>query len=97
MAVPISKGIIATSFIILEKREKKRMAKVKRFVATVVVLVTAAVLVQGCIVERIMESQEKESYARYRSEAERISLEREKAGLPPQQIMRYDEWTQGKR
>jgi len=60
-------------------------------------VLSLVVLFQGCIVDRIMTAQEKESYARYRSEAERTSLEREKNGLPPQQIMSYEEWSKGRK
>lgn len=54
----------------------------------------------GCVlvpVGRIMETQEKEAYARYRIQAERLNLEREKAGLRPQEIMPYETWTTGKK
>lgn len=45
-----------------------------------------------CIASRVMESQDREAYSRYRTEADKLNFEREKSGLPPQQIMTFDEW-----
>lgn len=48
----------------------------------------------GCqpLGHRIMDSKDREAYSEYRMESERINLEREKAGLSPQQIQTFDEW-----
>jgi hypothetical protein len=45
-----------------------------------------------CIAGRIMESQDREAYSRYRTEADRLNFEREKTGLAPQHVMTFEEW-----
>ncbi|MCX8157591.1 MAG: hypothetical protein N3J91_14285 [Verrucomicrobiae bacterium] len=46
----------------------------------------------GCVVDRIMDSEDRKHYLDYRTEAERINMEREKNGLPPRPILTYEEW-----
>ena len=65
---------------------------------TLVLLLLLGAAGSGCVcVGRIMEAQEKEAYARYRIQSERLNLEREKAGLRPQEIMPYETWTPSKK
>lgn len=44
------------------------------------------------VTNRIMDSHDRRMYLEYRRDAERMNLEREKAGLPPNPIMRSEEW-----
>lgn len=46
----------------------------------------------GCVVDRVMDSEDRRQYLDYRTESERINLEREKSGLTPHPIMSYEEW-----
>jgi hypothetical protein len=55
-------------------------------------LATAASLFQGCIAQRIMDSEDRKNYSDYRMSAERLNMEREKAGLQPQNIQTFEEW-----
>jgi hypothetical protein len=38
------------------------------------------------------ESRDRQAYSDYRVNMERINLERELAGLPPQRILTFEEW-----
>lgn len=51
-----------------------------------------ASVLQGCIAQRIMDSEDRKHYSEYRMQAERLNMEREKAGLQPQVIQTFDEW-----
>jgi hypothetical protein len=53
-------------------------------------------LLQGCVADMVMKSQDREHYSDYVKETGRLNLEREKAGLAPQKIMTFDEWRGGK-
>ena len=55
-------------------------------------LALSASLLQGCIVQRIMDSEDRKNYSEYRMQAERLNVEREKSNLPPQTIQTFDEW-----
>jgi hypothetical protein len=52
----------------------------------------AAPLLQGCVVQRIMDSEDRKHYSEYRMHAERLNMEREKAGLSAQSIQTFAEW-----
>jgi hypothetical protein len=56
------------------------------------VIVLAATLLQGCVAQIVMKSQDRQHYSEYVTETQRINLEREKANLQPQKIMTFDEW-----
>jgi hypothetical protein len=49
-------------------------------------------LLQGCITQRIMESEDRKNYSSYIQETQRVNLEREKAGLKPETLMTYEQW-----
>ena len=51
-----------------------------------------APLLQGCVVQRVMDSEDRKHYSEYRIQAERLNMEREKAGLPAQSIQTFDDW-----
>lgn len=72
------------------------MRKTTSFKTMLTSVLLAAPLLQGCIAQRIMDSEDRKHYLEYRQEAERINLEREKAGLKPQKVMSLDEWKTGK-
>jgi 5-enolpyruvylshikimate-3-phosphate synthase len=55
-------------------------------------VLTAALASNGCIVDRIMDSEDRRHYLDYRAEAERINMEREKSGLAPRPILSYEQW-----
>ena len=57
------------------------------------ILALAAMLLQGCIAQRVMKSQDRQHYSEYVTETERINLEREKAKLPPLKIMTFNQWS----
>lgn len=66
----------------------------------------AASLLQGCFVAAVGagvgavkygSAKQKEAYATYRTEMERLNLEREKSGLKPAPILTYEEWNRGKK
>lgn len=80
---------------------KKRLQIILLLVGCLVV----ACMQHGCIVAAVgagigavkySSAKQKEAYATYRTEMEKINLEREKAGLQPQEIMTYEEWAKGK-
>jgi len=49
-------------------------------------------LTQGCLVNRIMDSQDRSHYSEYLSENSKTNIEREKAGLPPEKPLTYEQW-----
>lgn len=49
------------------------------------------------VTNRIMDSLDRRMYLDYRRDAERINLEREKAGLPPNPILISEEWARANR
>ena len=55
-------------------------------------LVLVATLLQGCIAQTIMTSQDRQHYSEYVTETQRINLEREKAHLVPEKVMTFNEW-----
>jgi hypothetical protein len=59
---------------------------------TVVILAMTAPLWQGCIAHRIMDSEDRKHYTEYVAQTQRINLEREKAKLPPEKVMTFDQW-----
>ncbi|MSU62637.1 MAG: hypothetical protein EXS31_09600 [Pedosphaera sp.] len=68
-------------------------------------LVTASLL-QGCVVAAVGagigaakygSAKQKDAYAKYRTDMEKLNFEREKAGLQPTAIMTYEEWAKGKK
>ena len=63
---------------------------------TLGLLALIAPLLQGCIVQRIMDSEDRKHYSEYRLQAERLNIEREKANLQPQRLQNFEEW-QGKK
>ena len=73
------------------------MRKIARWFIQGLLIVGLSTSPGMCIAGRIMESQDREAYSRYRTDAERISLEREKAGLAPQHVMTFEEWKGEKR
>ncbi len=42
-------------------------------------------------------AKQKEAYGKYRTDMEKLNLEREKAGLKPNPILTYEEWSEGKK
>ena len=52
-----------------------------------------AFLLQGCVADMVMKSQDREHYSTYVQETQRLNLEREKVGLAPQKIMTFEEWS----
>ena len=65
-----------------------------------------ATLFQGCVVAAVGagigaakygSAKQKEAYAKYRTDMEKLNLEREKSGLQPTTIMTYEEWAKGKK
>lgn len=72
-------------------------------VRTMYLAACAALLFNACtptpiaVTNRIMDSHDRRMYLEYRRDAERINLEREKAGLPPHRIMGSDEWVSATR
>jgi hypothetical protein len=70
------------------------------------VLVAACVPLQGCVVAAIgagiaavsySTSQKQKAYGEYRSDTEKLNFEREKAGLSPNPVLTYKEWSKGNR
>lgn len=47
----------------------------------------------GCVPKMIMNRFEQEDYSKYVQETNRLNLEREKSGLPREQVMTYQEWS----
>lgn len=77
----------------------------KRLLVSVTCL-AAASLLQGCFVAAVGagvgavkygSAKQREAYATYRTEMERLNLEREKSGLKPASILTYEEWAKGKK
>ena len=77
----------------LTPRTKVNKPKLKAIAILTLVL---AQLMQGCIVSRIMDSEDRKHYSEYMQETQRINLEREKAGLAPQKTATFEEWKGGK-
>lgn len=73
----------------LQPKQQMKKTSIKSALATVVLV---APLLQGCIAQRIMDSEDRKNYSEYRMQAERLNTEREKAGLAPQKILTFDEW-----
>lgn len=46
----------------------------------------------GCVVNRLMTAEERQAYLQYRNEVDRLNFEREKAGLPREKPLTYEEW-----
>lgn len=42
-------------------------------------------------------AKQKEAYGKYRTDMEKLNLEREKSGLKPNPILTYEEWSTGKK
>ena len=59
---------------------------------TLILLALVAPLLHGCIAQIVMKSQDRQHYSEYVTETQRINLEREKAKLPPEKTMTFDEW-----
>jgi len=59
-------------------------------------LTLIAPLLNGCVAQIVMNSQDRQHYSDYVTETQRINLEREKAKLQPEKIMTFDEWRGGK-
>ena len=47
----------------------------------------------GCVPQVIMNSMDRDHYSEYLQEADKTNLEREKAGLPRQSPMTFNEWS----
>lgn len=67
-------------------------------------LVAACAPLQGCVVAAIgagiaavsySTAQKQKSYEEYRTNAEKLNFEREKAGLQPNAILTYKQWSKG--
>ena len=79
----------------------------KRIVTTLLFATTLATMpmLQSCVVAAVGAGigaakygggKQKQAYASYRTEMERLNFEREKAGLKTAPIMTYDDWRKGK-
>lgn len=55
-------------------------------------LFTIAIATQGCLVNRIMDSQDRNHYSEYLSQVSKNNIEREKAGLQPEKPLTYEQW-----
>jgi hypothetical protein len=64
----------------------------KNKLTRLILIVTGALVMQGCIAKMVMNSQDHQHYSDYVSETQRLNFEREKANLPPQRIMTFNEW-----
>lgn len=73
-------------------------------------LLSAIPVLQGCSVALVGagvgagigaakygSAKQKEAYGKYRTDMEKLNLEREKAGLKPNPILTYEEWSEGKK
>jgi hypothetical protein len=60
------------------------------------IVILIGVLGQGCIANRITDSEDRKHYSEYLNENQRINLDREKAGLPAQQPLSFEQWRGGK-
>ena len=68
------------------------MLKRSRIFLSVVIGVLVAFTLQGCVVSRIMNSQDRKNYSDYVLQTNQLNTDREKAGLPPVKVMTFDEW-----
>lgn len=62
----------------------------------VLLLCSTALLWSGCVAEMVRDSDERNHYAEYRMQADRLNFDREKAGLPPQPVQSFEDWKAGK-
>ena len=78
----------------------------KKLLAIILLIASLATasLLQGCLVASIGAgigaaryggAKQRDAYANYRIEMEKLNLEREKSGLEIQPIMTYEEWAEG--
>jgi hypothetical protein len=67
-------------------------------------IIACCLPLQGCAVALIgagigavsyATSQKKKAYGDYRTQTEQLNLEREKAGLKPNAVLTYDQWSKG--
>ncbi|HEY1662329.1 MAG TPA: hypothetical protein VGI03_07915 [Verrucomicrobiae bacterium] len=58
----------------------------------ILVAITCMPLIQGCVVQRIMDSQDRQHYSEYLEQVDQTNLEREKSHLPDEKPMAFDEW-----
>lgn len=63
---------------------------------TLPLLVMLAALLEGCVADIVMKSQDRQHYSEYVTETQRLNLEREKAKLTPVKVMTFEEWRGGK-
>lgn len=72
--------------------------------ALTIALAAICALLQGCVVAAVGvgvgavkagKAKQKDAYANYLTEMEKVNLEREKANLQLRPIMSYDEWQKG--
>lgn len=75
-------------FIVLSDRNPLMNTQLKRIAC----LVLLAAATQGCLVNRIMDSQDRNHYSEYLSGVSKNNVEREKAGLQPEKPMTFDDW-----
>ena len=82
------------------------MKKKSLLIVSLAASLAAASLLQGCLVAAIGagigaakygSAKQKDAYAKYRTDMEKLNFEREKAGFQPTPIMTYDEWAKGKK
>ena len=66
--------------------------RVINLTSNLLVLLALLVINNGCVVDRVMDSEDRRHYLDYLTEIERINTEREKSGLAPRPILSYEEW-----
>jgi hypothetical protein len=83
-----------------------QMTKIGKLIASLTVSLVLTASAQGCAIgviaggicaARCGSAKQKEAYANYRNEMEKINLEREKEGLETKPILTYDEWKKGEK
>ena len=76
----------------------------------IALLISTSPFLQGCTVALVGagvgagigaakygSAKQKEAYGKYRTDMEKVNLDREKAGLKPTPILTYEEWSGGKK
>ena len=88
----------------LARRTILLMKKLLYSVTFVATMIITASLTQGCLIAAVGagigaakygSAKQKEAYAKYITDMEKINLEREKAKLEPRPIMTYEQWHKG--
>jgi hypothetical protein len=64
-----------------------------RNAAVPIICFLVSLLLQGCVADIVMKSQDRQHYSDYVTETQRLNLEREKAGLAPTKILTFEEWS----